>query len=168
MEAGGAFYYLIYIIVILVVAVLIANTLLMSVFDRTREMGILASLGMKDRQVMMMVLLEAAILAIIGIVFGLVMGIGAVFYMSKVGFDIGEDTAGLVEGMALSSRMYPAMAPDQFADPFPDDVGHRGPGFHLSRLGRRAHGAGRGAARILMKLLEIRFWSSWLSPQRIE
>ena len=114
-EAGGAFYYLIYMIVILVVAVLIANTLLMSVFDRTREMGILASLGMKDRQVMMMVMLEAAVLAIIGIAFGLVMGIGAVFYMSRVGFDIGEDTAGLVEGMAFSSRMYAAMAPDQFA-----------------------------------------------------
>ena len=47
MEQAGAFYYVLYIIVILVVAVLIANTLLMSVFERTREMGILASLGMK-------------------------------------------------------------------------------------------------------------------------
>lgn len=114
MEAGGAFYYIIYIIVILVVAVLIANTLLMSVFERTREMGILASLGMKQRQIMLMVLMEAAILALIGIAFGLVLGLGAVTYMARVGFDIGEDTAGLVEGMAFSSRMYPAYAPDQF------------------------------------------------------
>ena len=114
MAAGGAFYYIIYIIVILVVAVLIANTLLMSVFERTREMGILASLGMKQRQIMLMVLLEAAILALIGIAFGLVLGLGAVTYMARVGFDIGEDTAGLVEGMAFSSRMYPAYAPDQF------------------------------------------------------
>ena len=114
MAAGGAFYYIIYIIVILVVAVLIANTLLMSVFERTREMGILASLGMKQRQIMLMVLLEAAILALIGIAFGLVLGLGAVTYMARVGFDIGEDTAGLVEGMAFSSRMYPAYAPEQF------------------------------------------------------
>ncbi len=114
MQAGGAFYYLIYTIVILVVAVLIANTLLMSVFDRTREMGILSSLGMKQRQIMVMVLLEAVILALVGIAFGLVLGLGAVFYMSKVGFDMGEDTAGLVEGIAFSSKMYPAMAPDQF------------------------------------------------------
>jgi ABC-type lipoprotein release transport system permease subunit len=114
MEAGGAFYYIIYVIVILVVAVLIANTLLMSVFERTREMGILASLGMKQRQIMVMVLLEAAILALIGIFFGLIMGLGAVFYLSKVGFDMGEDTAGLVEGIAFSSKLYPAMAPDQF------------------------------------------------------
>ncbi len=115
MQAGGAFYYVIYMIVILVVAVLIANTLLMSVFERTREMGILASLGMKQRQIMSMVLMEAAILALIGIAFGLVMGIGVVAYMARVGFDIGEDTASMVEGMAFSSRMYPAFAPDQFA-----------------------------------------------------
>lgn len=114
MEAGGAFYYIIYIIVILVVAVLIANTLLMSVFERTREMGILASLGMKQRQIMLMVLLEAVILALLGIAVGLVLGLGTVFYLSRIGFDMGEDTAGLMEGVAFSSRMYPAMAPDQF------------------------------------------------------
>ena len=49
---GHGFYYLIYGIVILVVAVMIANTLLMSVFERTRELGILAALGMKGRQIM--------------------------------------------------------------------------------------------------------------------
>jgi ABC-type lipoprotein release transport system permease subunit len=114
LEAGGAFYYIIYLIVILVVAVLIANTLLMSVFERTREMGILASLGMKQRQIMLMVLLEAVILALIGIFFGIFLGLGAVYSLSRVGFDMGEDTAGLVEGVAMSSKLYPAMAPDQF------------------------------------------------------
>jgi putative ABC transport system permease protein len=114
METGGAFYYIIYIIVILVVAVLIANTLLMSVFERTREMGILASLGMKQRQIMLMVLLEAVILSLIGIAIGLVLGLGSVAYLSSVGFNLGEDTAGLMENMAMGSRLYPAMAPDQF------------------------------------------------------
>ncbi len=52
----------------LVVAVVIANTLLMSVFERIREMGILASLGMKGRQIMTMILIEAVILGVIGIV----------------------------------------------------------------------------------------------------
>jgi len=62
-ETGMSFYYLLYGIVILVVAVIIANTLLMSVFERTRELGIMAALGMKGRQIMTMILLEAGTLA---------------------------------------------------------------------------------------------------------
>ena len=42
----------------------------MSVFERTRELGILAALGMKGRQIMTMVLLEAGTLAILGIIVG--------------------------------------------------------------------------------------------------
>jgi ABC-type lipoprotein release transport system permease subunit len=113
METGGAFYYIIYTIVILVVAVLIANTLLMSVFERTREMGILAALGMKRRQIMLMFLFEATILALAGIAVGLMLGFAAVAYLAKVGLSIGEEAAAMVEGMAMGSRMYAEFAPDQ-------------------------------------------------------
>jgi len=112
-EAGGAFYYIIYTIVILVVAVLIANTLLMSVFERTREMGILAALGMKRRQIMLMFLFEAIILALAGIAVGLVLGFAAVAYLARVGLSIGDEAAAMVEGMAMGSRMYAEFAPDQ-------------------------------------------------------
>jgi ABC-type lipoprotein release transport system permease subunit len=111
--AAGAFYYVIYTIVILVVAVLIANTLLMSVFERTREMGILAALGMKRRQVMVMFLFEAIILALAGIAVGLVLGFGVVAYLARVGLSIGEEAASMVEGIAIGSRMYTEFAPGQ-------------------------------------------------------
>jgi ABC-type lipoprotein release transport system permease subunit len=110
MDQAGAFYYVLYIIVILIVAVLIANTLLMSVFERTREMGILASLGMKGRQIMIMVLFEAVILALIGVVVGLVLGGLLTTYMSNVGIQFSADAMGAVEGLALGSRMYPKFA----------------------------------------------------------
>jgi ABC-type lipoprotein release transport system permease subunit len=58
-EVSMSFMYLMYLIVLAIVAVVIANTLLMSVFERTREMGILAALGMKGRQILTMFLLEA-------------------------------------------------------------------------------------------------------------
>ncbi len=113
MEQAGGFYYVLYIIVILVVAVLIANTLLMSVFERTREMGILASLGMKGRQIMLMVLFEAVILALLGVAAGLVLGAGIVAYLARVGIEFSADAMGAVEGMALGSKMYPAFAPGE-------------------------------------------------------
>ena len=111
METAGGFYYVLYIIVILVVAVLIANTLLMSVFERTRELGILASLGMKGRQIMLMVLFEAVILALLGVAAGLILGAGVVAYLARVGIEFSADAMGAIEGAALGSRMYPAFAP---------------------------------------------------------
>jgi ABC-type antimicrobial peptide transport system permease subunit len=110
---GIAFYYVIYSIVILVVAVLIANTLLMSVFERTREMGILAALGMKGRQIMLMFLFESTILALVGITVGLILGFAVVAYWSRVGISFSEDAMASVEGFAYGSKMYAEFAPDQ-------------------------------------------------------
>ncbi len=108
--AGLGFYYIMYGIVILVVAVIIANTLLMAVFERTREMGILAALGMKGRQIMLMFLLEAATLALLGIGVGILLGTLAVWYLSTVGIPIG-DIGTVAEGIALSSRLYTKVVP---------------------------------------------------------
>lgn len=114
MQLAGSFYYILYTIVILVVAVLIANTLLMSVFERTREMGILAALGMKGRQIMLMFLFEAIILALIGIAVGVIFGLVAVYYFAEVGFALPEGTAEMVEGMALGTTLRAAFAPRDF------------------------------------------------------
>ena len=67
-----SFYVILDFIVILIVAVIIVNTLLMSVFERVREMGILAALGMKGGQIRLMFLLEAATLGLMGIAVGIV------------------------------------------------------------------------------------------------
>jgi ABC-type lipoprotein release transport system permease subunit len=110
-QTGMAFYIILYAIVILVVAVVIANTLLMAVFERTREMGILSALGMKGRQIMLMFLLEAAILAVVGIAIGIVLGSAGVAYLVNVGIPIGEASASLAEGIAVGSTMYGHFVP---------------------------------------------------------
>ncbi len=114
-ETGMIFYYVVYVLVFLAVAVIIANTLLMSVFERTREIGILASLGMNGRQIMVLVLFEAIILAIFGIAVGLILGMGAVTYMAVVGITLPVETVTLVDGMAFGTTMKGGYAPDQFA-----------------------------------------------------
>lgn len=111
---GMIFYYILYGIVFLAVAVLIANTLLMSVFARAREIGILASLGMRGRQIMSLFLVEGILLAIFGIGLGWLLGIGAVAYMTYVGFAIPAETATLVEGMAFGSTIKGGFAFGQF------------------------------------------------------
>lgn len=110
METGTAVYNILYAIIFLVVAVIIANTLLMSVFERTREIGILASLGMKGRQIMTMFLFEATILGLIGCVFGIILGAVLVYYFSINGIYYGElgDSMGT---MAFGDSLYTALVP---------------------------------------------------------
>jgi len=114
-EAGVVYYYALYGIVFLVVASLIVNTLLMSVFARAREIGILASLGMKRVQILLLFLVEGILLGVLGIAVGWVLGLGAVSYLTFVGIPIPAETVSLIEGFAFGTTMYGGFAPDQFA-----------------------------------------------------
>jgi ABC-type lipoprotein release transport system permease subunit len=104
-EFSMSFYMILDVIVMVVVAVVIANTLLMAVFERIREMGILAALGMKGRQIMLMFLLEAATLGLAGIVVGAVLGLAGVAYLATAGINIGE-VASSAGNIALSSTIH--------------------------------------------------------------
>lgn len=81
---------LFYLIVLGITATVIVNTLVMSVFERTREIGILAAIGMKGRRIMAMFLAESTLLAIGGILLGLALGYLASSYFSHYGFYIGD------------------------------------------------------------------------------
>jgi ABC-type lipoprotein release transport system permease subunit len=114
-EVGIVYYYVLYGIVFLVVAALIANTLLMSVFARAREIGILASLGMNRGQILLLFLVEGILLGLLGTAVGWVLGLGAVSYLTFVGIPIPAETVSLVEGFAFGTTMYGGFALDQFA-----------------------------------------------------
>ena len=62
----------------------IVNTLMLSVFERTHEIGLLRAVGMKRRQVRAMIRAEAVILSLFGAIIGVVVGtaLGAAFAAS--------------------------------------------------------------------------------------
>ena len=109
-ETGMIFYYVLYAIVFLAVAVLIANTLLMSVFSRAREIGILGSLGMNRRQITLLFVIEGVLLAILGIAFGWVLGLGLVAYMTYIGISMPAETVAMVEGFTMGTTIYGGFA----------------------------------------------------------
>jgi len=115
MQTAMGFYVILDVIVMLIVAVIIANTLLMSVFERFREIGILAALGMKARQIMQMFLYESILLGLAGSVVGMVLGALAVWYLSTSGLYMGEDVASVGgSAYALSATVYARFVPSQF------------------------------------------------------
>jgi ABC-type lipoprotein release transport system permease subunit len=112
-QAGMGIVYIMYLVVLAVVAVVIANTLLMSVFERIREMGILAALGMKGREILTMFLMEASLLGAVGVLVGVFLGSLGVLYLATVGWHIGEMATLTTVDVAYGETMYGRFAPEE-------------------------------------------------------
>ena len=65
-----------------------ANTLLISVFERIKEIGTLKSIGMTDGEIMRLFITEGAFIGIIGSSLGLIFGVLINYYLSVKGIDI--------------------------------------------------------------------------------
>ena len=70
-----------FVLALLVLSIVIAwlgivNTLALSVFERTREIGLLRAVGMATKQVRRMIRLEAIVIALFGALLGVVLGLG--------------------------------------------------------------------------------------------
>lgn len=108
LDAKFAFASFFGIVVIFIASIGILNLMLMAVFERTREMGVLSALGMKGRQVMTLFLLEGSMIGVVGAVIGCVLGFLLMSLVGNTGVDLSKMTSGLGEISALmGSRLYP-------------------------------------------------------------
>ena len=69
---------LISLIAIIVGSIMIMNTMVMSVMERTREIGILRAIGWKKRKILTMILKESLVISVVGGVIGIVLAVGVV------------------------------------------------------------------------------------------
>ena len=79
---------LIHFVLAIIVAMGILNTMLMSVLERTKELGVLLSIGMKPRQLSIMVMLEGLFIGLIGSLLGLLLGSAACYPLVTYGLDL--------------------------------------------------------------------------------
>ncbi len=86
----------------------ITNTMLMSVIERIREIGILIALGMKRSKIFTMIIIETIALSFVGGFAGLIFGVFVIEIFSSTGINLSAFTEGLSQ-FSISAMLYPAL-----------------------------------------------------------
>ncbi|MFH1130676.1 MAG: FtsX-like permease family protein [Pseudomonadota bacterium] len=90
---------IIMVLIIFLVAILgVVNTMLMSVFERTRELGMLKAIGMSQMKIVWLIVIETAILVLVSAAIGTFFGFGMDLYLVRYGIDLQSVAS---EGMSL-------------------------------------------------------------------
>jgi len=85
----------------------LVNTLMMAIFERVREIGLMRALGMRPSAIVYQVLVESVMLLILGLLLGNLMAIGTIIPL-KDGIDISAVSQGM-EMMGASSMLFPVL-----------------------------------------------------------
>ena len=104
--------------IFIIVAVGIINTMLMAVFERVREIGMIRALGMKDKDVVWSFIAEAAGIGIIGSLCGVVLGIGISAYSVYHGLDFTKSLQDVDIGYRTAPIWYNEWNPEMMVTAF--------------------------------------------------
>ncbi|MEX2457163.1 MAG: FtsX-like permease family protein [Balneolaceae bacterium] len=107
-DAGGLMMTVIMVIIMMALAFGILNTMLMAIFERMRELGMLLAIGMSKARVFLMIMLESIILTLTGAAAGLILASLTIAYLSRQGIDLTMFGDGLSE-LGYDSIVYPIM-----------------------------------------------------------
>ncbi|MDR2810403.1 MAG: FtsX-like permease family protein [Tannerellaceae bacterium] len=86
----------------------IVNTMLMAVLERTRELGMLACIGMSRRRIFRMIMLETLFLTLLGSCIGIILGALTIGLTARHGVDLTFLLEDKFEEFGFASVVYPA------------------------------------------------------------
>ena len=96
------------VVIIAIAGVGILNLLLMAIYERTREIGMLGAMGLRPAQISLLFLLEGIMIGLVGVAVGIVFGLAINGLLMKVGLDF-SSLSGVTSYMALiKGRIYPS------------------------------------------------------------
>ncbi len=98
-------------IIVIVVALGIASAQLTTVLERRHEFAVISALGMKGRQVITVVALEAVVVGVVGALVALGLGGSAAYYLSTRGIDFGSLIGEGFGNVLFEPHMYGVFGP---------------------------------------------------------
>jgi ABC-type lipoprotein release transport system permease subunit len=102
-------------IIMALVVFSVVNSFIMTVFERTREFGMLLAIGMRPMRIILMLQWEALFVCLIGIAIGLALAVGLTLWLMDVGIYLGEAMQDYARQFYMPDRMYPALSPGVLA-----------------------------------------------------
>jgi putative ABC transport system permease protein len=112
-ETKGGVMNIFSVIILGIAGIGILNLLLMAVYERTREIGLLAAIGLKPRQIATLFILEGTMMGLVGVLAGVLLGLTFNGIFRQVGFDYSSFSS-LTSYLALiSGRVYPEWGVDK-------------------------------------------------------
>lgn len=101
------------VVILIIAGIGILNLLLMAVYERTREIGVLGALGLKPVQISLLFILEGTLIGLVGTAAGIVLGLLLNGLLMRVGIDMSA-FSNITSYMALiSGRIYPSWGFDK-------------------------------------------------------
>lgn len=107
------FYYILMGFILFALAFGILNTMLMSVLERTKELGMLMAIGMSRSRIFTMIILESIFLTLTGALGGMGIGWVIITITGQTGLDFSVVGEGF-EALGWSAVVYPSITPDFF------------------------------------------------------
>ncbi len=104
-------------VIYVAVVILLLNAMLMAVFERVREFGILKAIGVSPGSVMLLILAEGAIQTGVAIAIAFILSIPALWYLVNVGINLGELGGISVMGMSLDPVWHGTISSKTFSMP---------------------------------------------------
>jgi ABC-type lipoprotein release transport system permease subunit len=117
LQANGTLTSLIVLSVFALAGIGVVNTMLMAVFDRRRELGVLGALGLRPWNVLSLVALETILLASVAALVGLAVGVGLDLYLVRVGLNVAFVGGFSLAGVGLQPVLHAAIRAHSLLEP---------------------------------------------------
>lgn len=101
--SGALFYW----IIMILVAFSVVNTFIMTVFERTREFGMLLAIGVRPGRIVLMLQWEALFLWVVGAAIGLTLAVAVTGWLSWTGIYLGAALEQMASEMYMPTHIYP-------------------------------------------------------------
>src|SRR5690554_4067618 len=103
MDVAKLIYNQIYIFLVLLSCIVVVNTMLMIVKERTKEIGMMAAMGLESKDILRLFMTEGAIMGVIGSLIGAVFGSLINGYFAKTGYNLTAATSGFSSDIVFNS-----------------------------------------------------------------